>query len=82
VNRLEEIVGKMNPKASSLNAECYLVARGYQIKYLEIAPELLAVVAAAKSLLSEDGAKEVVAHYVVLQILRDALAALDAKANS
>jgi hypothetical protein len=41
------------------------------------ANEIVDVVDAAKSLLSEDGAKEVLAHYVVLQILRDAIAALD-----
>lgn len=35
------------------------------------------VVAAAKSLLSEDDAKEALAHYVVLQIMADAIDALE-----
>lgn len=39
---------------------------------------LIAVAEAARSLLSEDGAKEALAHYVTLQILDDKLKALEA----
>lgn len=72
--RLEEIKKRYDWHNIALSGEDEYRDLGYLIDRVE---KLERVRSAAASLMSEDDAQEALSHYVVLQILRDALDACD-----